>query len=103
MWFVIVWYSHTDQRGEDDYNLRLSQCRAEGAMNYLVGKGISKSRITPVGFGESRLLKDCSTEEGCGQTGDTDCPCHQIQAARLFNLPNRSKNQSPGLVFAGLT
>jgi outer membrane protein OmpA-like peptidoglycan-associated protein len=69
--------SHTDQRGEADYNMRLSQCRAESVMNYLVGKGINKSRITPVGYGESRLLKDCSGGEGCDTTGKTDCPCHK--------------------------
>jgi outer membrane protein OmpA-like peptidoglycan-associated protein len=69
--------SHTDQRGAGDYNQRLSQCRAESARKYLISKGITASRITAVGYGESRLLKDCSTDPSCGQTGDTDCPCHQ--------------------------
>ena len=34
--------SHTDQRGTDAYNEKLSQCRAESAVSYIVGKGISK-------------------------------------------------------------
>lgn len=69
--------SHTDQRGADDYNKRLSQCRAESAMNYLVGKGITRSRITAVGYGEGKLLKDCTTDPDCSQTRENDCPCHQ--------------------------
>ncbi len=69
--------SHTDQRGTDAYNEKLSQCRAESAVSYIVGKGISKSRITAKGYGESRLLKDCFLEKDCPQTSEGDCPCHQ--------------------------
>ncbi len=69
--------SHTDQRGTEAYNEKLSQCRAESAVNYIVGKGISKSRITAKGYGESRLLKDCTLEKDCPQTAEGDCPCHQ--------------------------
>lgn len=52
--------SHTDQRGTDAYNLKLSQCRAESAVDYLIKRGIDKSRLTAVGYGKSRLLQDCS-------------------------------------------
>lgn len=69
--------SHTDQRGTDAYNEKLSQCRAESAVSYIVGKGISKSRITAKGYGESKLLKDCTLEKDCPQTSEGDCPCHQ--------------------------
>lgn len=56
--------SHTDQRGKDAYNLKLSQQRAEAAVAYIVSKGIAKSRITAKGYGETRpIVKDAKTEE----------------------------------------
>ncbi|MEJ7662032.1 MAG: OmpA family protein [Hymenobacter sp.] len=48
--------SHTDQRGKDAYNLKLSQRRAESAVAYIVSKGISQSRITAKGYGETRPI-----------------------------------------------
>ena len=45
--------AHCDNRGEDDYNQRLSQARAEAVVSYLVSKGIEKERLTAVGYGES--------------------------------------------------
>ncbi|MGI4739080.1 MAG: OmpA family protein [Janthinobacterium lividum] len=55
--------SHTDQRGKDAYNLKLSQQRAEAAVAYIVSKGIDKRRITARGYGETRpIVKDAKTE-----------------------------------------
>ena len=55
--------SHTDSRGKDDYNLKLSQQRAQAAVNYIVSKGISKARITAKGYGETRpLVRNAKTE-----------------------------------------
>jgi outer membrane protein OmpA-like peptidoglycan-associated protein len=56
--------SHTDQRGKDAYNLKLSQKRAESAVAYIVSKGVPASRITAKGYGETRpIIKDAKTEE----------------------------------------
>ena len=56
--------SHTDQRGKDPYNLKLSQRRADSAVAYIIGKGIDKARITAKGYGETRpIVKDAKTEE----------------------------------------
>jgi peptidoglycan-associated lipoprotein len=56
--------SHTDARGKDAYNLKLSQMRAESAVAYIVSKGISKSRITAKGYGETKpIVKNAKTEE----------------------------------------
>ncbi|MBB5437164.1 outer membrane protein OmpA-like peptidoglycan-associated protein [Pedobacter sp. AK017] len=52
--------SHTDSRGKDTYNLRLSQQRAEAAVNYLVGKGVARDRMVAKGYGETRLLNRCA-------------------------------------------
>lgn len=54
--------SHTDCRGEADYNLELSLKRANSVVQYLVSKGISKSRLIPIGYGETKLIEDCECE-----------------------------------------
>ncbi len=56
--------SHTDSRADDDYNLSLSQRRADSAVAYIITKGIDPSRIRAKGYGESQLIiKDAQTEE----------------------------------------
>ena len=55
---------HTDSRGSDKYNLRLSQARAISVMAYMVNKGVDTSRLTAVGYGESYPIADNETEEG---------------------------------------
>jgi outer membrane protein OmpA-like peptidoglycan-associated protein/tetratricopeptide (TPR) repeat protein len=57
--------SHTDCRGSDEYNLDLSQKRAESAVRYIVLQGIDASRITAKGYGESRLVNHCSDGVYC--------------------------------------
>lgn len=47
---------HTDSRGNDDYNLRLSKERAQAVVDYLVRNGISSSRLKAVGYGETRPI-----------------------------------------------
>ena len=46
--------SHTDFRGADAYNQRLSQRRAESVVNYLIDHGIAQDRLSPVGYGEEK-------------------------------------------------
>lgn len=46
--------AHCDYRGNDAYNERLSQRRAESVVNYLIEHGIDADRVTPKGYGESR-------------------------------------------------
>lgn len=45
--------SHTDRKGSDDYNNRLSQRRAQSVIDYLVEKGISPDRLQPHGYGKT--------------------------------------------------
>ena len=46
--------AHTDNRGSDQYNERLSQRRAETVVNYLIEHGIATDRLTPKGYGEQK-------------------------------------------------
>lgn len=55
---------HTDSRGTDQYNLRLSSRRAENVMKQLINYGIDPSRMRAVGQGESMPVADNATEEG---------------------------------------
>lgn len=59
--------SHTDSRGKDAYNMRLSQQRAEAAVNYLVNKGVERSRMVAKGYGETRLLNQCGNGVQCSE------------------------------------
>lgn len=57
--------SHTDARGNDAYNLKLSQKRAATVVNYLISHGISKDRITAKGYGETQLINHCKNGVSC--------------------------------------
>lgn len=57
--------AHTDFRGSDQYNQRLSQRRAESVVNYLIAHGIAADRLSPVGYGEQKpkVIKRKLTEK----------------------------------------
>ncbi len=57
--------SHTDARGKDEYNMRLSQKRAEAAVKYIVQNGIDASRITAKGYGETKITNRCVNGVNC--------------------------------------
>lgn len=59
--------SHTDSRSSDSYNMTLSQKRAKTAVDYIISKGISKSRLKAVGYGETHLLNNCKNDMPCGE------------------------------------
>ena len=53
---IIELRSHTDSRGGTDYNQALSERRAQAALDYLIGRGIPRSKISAKGFGESQPI-----------------------------------------------
>jgi len=61
---VIEIAGHTDDVGDDAANMKLSQLRAEAVVKYLIGKGISKERLTAKGYGETQPASSNDTEEG---------------------------------------
>lgn len=57
--------AHTDSRGGDEYNLRLSESRAQTTIEYLISKGVSFMKISGKGYGETELINDCSNGVNC--------------------------------------
>ena len=58
---------HTDSVGDEAYNQKLSERRAQAVVDFLYAQGVSPGRITAIGMGETKPLADNSTEEGRAQ------------------------------------
>lgn len=57
-------YGHTDSTGSDAYNMDLSKRRADSVARYLIGRGVSSSRIQTQGMGKNYPVADNNTPEG---------------------------------------
>lgn len=65
---VIKIESHTDSRGGDRYNMKLSDRRAKSTQEYLYSRGIAKERIeSAIGYGETQLVNECSNGVKCSK------------------------------------
>jgi len=60
-------YGHTDSKGTDEYNQKLSENRASAVKSYLVGKGIASSRLFAMGVGEKQPIATNDTDAGRAQ------------------------------------
>ena len=56
--------SHTDSKGSDDYNQKLSQSRSQSVVTYLIGKGIATDRLVAKGYGETVPVATNDTDAG---------------------------------------
>jgi outer membrane protein OmpA-like peptidoglycan-associated protein len=56
--------SHTDSKGTNDYNFKLSENRAKSVVDYLIGKGITAERLVSKGYGEEKPIATNDTDEG---------------------------------------
>jgi len=79
---VIHIESHTDSRASFKYNERLSENRAQSTLNWLVERGISKSRLTAKGYGERQLTNRCSDGVECTEEE------HQLNRRSMFIIQN---------------
>ena len=70
--------SHTDSRGNDSYNLKLSERRAKSTLQWFFDKGISKDRLSAKGYGESQLINGCSNGVECTEEE------HQLNRRSMF-------------------
>jgi len=55
---------HTDSKGSDEYNMKLSASRAQSVMDYVATHGIDKSRLSSKGYGETKPMGTNDTEDG---------------------------------------
>jgi outer membrane protein OmpA-like peptidoglycan-associated protein len=72
--------SHTDSKGEDAYNMTLSEKRAQKVMEYFILKGIEKSRLSAKGFGETQIKNRCINGIDCSETE------HMLNRRTEFNF-----------------
>ncbi|MFP4846345.1 OmpA family protein [Winogradskyella sp. PE311] len=80
---IIKIESHTDSRGRDRYNMKLSDRRAKSTRDYLISRGIEANRIeSAIGFGESQLLNQCSNNTDCSEEE------HQLNRRSYFYIVN---------------
>lgn len=105
---IIEIASHTDSRGTDDYNMRLSQRRAEAVVRYLVQRGVARDRMVPRGYGETVPVNNCNNNVPCSERehqfnrrtefrvlGCTDCtetgqksiPKEEVKVSRCNSCP----------------
>ena len=70
--------SHTDSRQSKVYNQALSQRRAKSTLDYLVKRGIAKTRLTAKGYGESQLVNQCADGIQCSEAD------HQLNRRSTF-------------------
>ncbi|MCL4102539.1 MULTISPECIES: OmpA family protein [unclassified Fibrobacter] len=58
---------HTDDKGSDEKNMKLSQDRAQAVVDYLIKRGVEKDRLRAVGYGRTMPLADNVNEDGRAQ------------------------------------
>jgi len=79
--------SHTDSRGSNEFNIYLSQKRAESAMRYIVMQGIDAFRITAKGYGETKLINHCMDGIPCTPSE------HQANRRTEFKVTGFTKSE----------
>ncbi len=62
--FKISLFGHADSRGNDDYNMKLSERRAQSVADYMISKGVAASAISVFGRGETEPVASNATAEG---------------------------------------
>ncbi len=76
--------SHTDARGSAEYNLDLSQRRADAVVDWLVHHNIARDRLTARGYGETQPINDCSDTKPCTEEQ------HQLNRRTEFRVIGKS-------------
>ncbi|WP_252191208.1 OmpA family protein [Polaribacter sp. Q13] len=74
--------SHTDSRAPDDYNMALSERRAQSSLAWLIARGVNASNITGKGYGETQLVNKCSNDVKCSEAE------HQLNRRTEFVILN---------------
>ena len=75
--------AHTDSQGPAEYNMKLSQRRAQSCVDYILAQGIEAHRLQPKGYGEGRLTNGCSDHVPCSASQ------HQANRRTVLNPVSR--------------
>src|SRR4029077_9265323 len=73
---------HTDNKGNDGYNMELSQKRADAVRDFLVTRGIPSDRIRAVGYGKARPLSDNSKPDGRANNRRVEIVLERLHVSR---------------------
>lgn len=76
--------SHTDSRAPNKYNELLSERRAQSTLQWLIGNGIERRRLTAKGYGEYQLTNRCSDDVECTEYE------HQLNRRSMFLIQNNN-------------
>jgi len=76
---------HTDDQGKDEYNLALSQRRAEAVIKYLVASGVQPQRVVARGYGENKPLQPGQTDEA--HAANRRVEFHILRRAKTLEAP----------------
>ena len=79
--------SHTDSRGNDEYNMTLSQKRADAVVEYLIQKGINAERLVAKGYGETQIINRCTNGVDCTEEE------HQQNRRTTFRVLDEAKTE----------
>jgi outer membrane protein OmpA-like peptidoglycan-associated protein len=93
--------SHTDCRFSSDYNMKLSNNRAKSSVDYIISNGISKSRISAKGYGETMLVNDCKCE-GAFDVKACNEEQHQANRRTEFKITGLLKDKNTTILNNGM-
>lgn len=83
--------SHTDSRGNDAYNLRLSQARAQSCVDYMISKGIPKNRMIANGYGETKpIIQQAEIDKMVDKSPEFEA-AHQKNRRTAFRVIGEAK------------
>ncbi len=83
--------SHTDARGNDAYNLKLSQGRAQSCVDYMISKGIAKDKIVATGYGETKpVIPEAEINKMVPKSDEFEA-AHQKNRRTAFRVIGESK------------
>ena len=96
--YIVEIGSHTDSRGSNRYNNRLSQRRAEAVVRWLVERGVDRSRLVARGYGETVNVNNCSNNIPCSEqqhqmnrrTEFKIVGCSDCTDSRVISAPNEN-------------
>jgi hypothetical protein len=91
---------HTDERGPDWYNDRLSQDRANAVLEFLISRGVNRERLSAHGFGKSKPLVEKNSEYAWSMNRRVEFEITRQKAEKIFltltgNFPKDTAPPAP--------